>query len=162
MRYMYKAMDKKMAEEICTWEYSAPYDLYNFDSSEETIDELLNGEYFAVMDQENQLAGFFCCGQSARVPGGYTIGVYQDENRLDIGIGMNPTRTGKGEGSIFVAEGLQFMKEKYLQDRFRLVVACFNTRAKNVYKKNGFMETITFLSKVNGKDVEFLCMEMES
>lgn len=161
MTYMFKAMDKQMAEEICTWEYPEPYDLYNFDSSEESIGELLNGEYYAVMDQENQLAGFFCCGQSARVPGGYTVDVYLEKNRLDIGLGMKPTLTGNGQGSVFIADGLRFMKEKYLQERFRLVVACFNTRARNVYKKNGFIERTKFLSKVNGQDVEFLCMETE-
>lgn len=159
MSYNFKPMTKHMAETINSWEYPAPYDIYNFDSSDESIEELMNGEYYGVYDQQNQLAGFFCCGHSARVPGGYSAGIYEEENRLDIGLGLKPSLTGNGQGSLFVAEGLQFMKEHYKQDKFRLVVATFNTRAINVYKKNGFVERDTILSKVHGIDVQFLCME---
>ncbi|WP_422660907.1 GNAT family N-acetyltransferase [Paenibacillus sp. EC2-1] len=152
-------MNRHMAEIICSWEYPAPYDFYSFDSSEEAMEELLNGEYFVVLNRENQLTGYFCYGQSARVAGGYPAGIYLNEERLDIGLGMNPAFTGQGQGRIFVAEGLQFMKERYLHDRFRLVVACFNTRAKKVYIENGFMERSRFYSEVKGKKVEFLWME---
>lgn len=161
MRYTFKPMNRHIAEIICSWEYPAPYDFYSFDSSEEAIEELLNGEYFVVFDRENQLTGYFCSGQSARVAGGYPAGVYLNEERLDIGLGMNPAFTGQGQGRKFVAEGLQFMKERYLHDRFRLVVACFNTRAKKVYIENGFVERSRFYSEVKGKKVEFLWMETE-
>lgn len=70
---------------------------------------------------------------SARVPGGYDAGIYQDKNRLDIGLGMDPFLTGKGQGSAFIAEGLKFMKAYFNQYNFRLVVACFNKRAIAVY-----------------------------
>ena len=159
MSYIFKPMEKLMAETIVTWEYPSPYDLYNFDTSEESLEELMNGDYFCAFDQESHIVGFFCCGHSARVPGGYTAGIYQEEGRLDIGLGMKPALTGKGEGSLFVANGLQFIKERFDQDQFRLVVASFNTRAMSVYKKNGFIERKAFLSKVYGNDVLFLCME---
>ncbi|UNK20646.1 GNAT family N-acetyltransferase [Paenibacillus sp. N3/727] len=159
MMYNFKPMTKHMAEMIMTWEYPAPYDFYNFDSSDESMEELMNGEYYGAFDHQNQLAGFFCCGNSARLPGGYDAGIYVEENRLDIGLGMKPSLTGNGQGSLFVADGLQFMKERYKQDLFRLAVATFNTRAINVYKKNGFVERDTLLSKVHGTDVQFLCME---
>lgn len=160
MMYNFKPMTKHMAEMITTWEYPAPYDFYNLDSSDESIEELMNGEYYGAFDHQNQLAGFFCCGNSARLPGGYDAGIYVEENRLDIGLGMKPSLTGNGQGNLFVADGLQFMKEeRYKQDQFRLAVATFNTRAINVYKKNGFVERDTLLSKVHGTDVQFLCME---
>lgn len=159
MTFIFKPMTKNYAEIIAEWKYEPPYDFYDFDSTEESVQELLNGDYFYVVDHLNTLVGYFCSGNSARVSGGYDAGIYQDEHRLDIGLGMNPSFTGKGQGSEFVAEGLKFMEDLFNLTIFRLVVATFNKRAINVYKKNGFQEKTTFFSRVNGKNVEFLCME---
>lgn len=159
MTFTFKPMTRSGAEQISTWTYLPPYDLYSFEPDEESIEELMNGEYFYAIDELEQIIGFFCYGGSARVGGGYEAGIYEEEKRLDIGLGMKPELTGKGQGSLFVAEGLRFLQDQLKQNDFRLVVASFNKRAMQVYAKNGFCEKSTFFSKVGGKDVEFVCME---
>jgi [ribosomal protein S18]-alanine N-acetyltransferase len=161
MLFTFKPMTRSAAEQISTWTYLPPYDLYSFEPDEESIEELMNGEYFYAMDELDQIVGYFCYGGSARVRGGYEAGIYEDENRLDIGLGMKPALTGKGQGSLFVAEGMRFLENQLNQNDFRLVVASFNKRAMQVYAKNGFYERSTFLSKIGGEDVEFVWMETE-
>jgi ribosomal-protein-alanine N-acetyltransferase len=159
MPFVFKRMTREYAARICTWKYEPPYQLYSFDCNEDGIDELLNGDYLSGLDPKNMLIGFFCSGSSARVPGGYGAGIYEGEDRLDIGLGMEPSLTGKGLGNMFVTEGLQWMRQQFNQDKFRLVVASFNLRAIQVYRKNGFTGKATFFSTVDGKEVEFLHME---
>ncbi|WMT43015.1 GNAT family protein [Paenibacillus sp. D2_2] len=161
MSYTFKEMTREAAVIISQWEYPAPYNFYNMDPDEEGVAELMNGDYFCVTDDASCLVGFFCFGLSARVPGGYTAGLYTDEQRLDIGLGMDPALTGQGLGGVFVQEGLQWLQNQHGQSKFRLVVATFNERAKRVYAENGFVPRGTVLSKINGEEVEFLCMEAD-
>lgn len=161
MSYTFKEMTKEAAVIISHWEYPSPYNFYNMDPDEEGVAELMNGDYFCVTDGTDHIAGFFCFGLSARVPGGYAAGLYIDEQRLDIGLGMNPALTGQGLGSEFVQEGLQWLQRQHGQSTFRLVVASFNERAKRVYAENGFVPRGTVLSKINGEEVEFLYMEAD-
>ncbi|NWL87907.1 N-acetyltransferase [Paenibacillus sp. 79R4] len=161
MRYTFKEMTRDTAVIISQWEYPAPYHFYNMDSDEEGLAELMNGDYFGVTDEAGHIAGFFCFGLSARVPGGYAAGFYMDEQRLDIGLGMDPALTGQGLGSEFLQAGLQWLQQQHGRSRFRLVVASFNERARRVYAKNGFEPRGLVLSRVHGEDVEFLCMEAD-
>lgn len=91
-------MDEEYARQILTWKYEAPYDFYNNEESSESLNELLENPYYAVLNQNNDLVGFFCIGKAAQVPFGHTVGAYS-EDLTDIGIGMNPTLTGQGLGS---------------------------------------------------------------
>jgi len=161
MRYTFKEMTREAAVIISQWEYPAPYNFYNMDPDEEGVAELMNGDYYCVSDEAGRIVGFFCFGLSARVPGGYAAGLYTDEQRIDIGLGMDPTLTGQGLGSEFVQAGMQWLLGQHGQSKFRLVVASFNERARRVYAENGFVPRGTVQSKVNGEDTEFLCMEAD-
>jgi ribosomal-protein-alanine N-acetyltransferase len=159
MPLVFKPMLREYAKQVCAWQYPPPYDFYNMNFDEESIGELLNGDYIAAFDAKSEMIGFFCSGQTARVPGGYSAGIYEEDDRLDIGLGMKPSMTGKGLGSSFVSQGLKYIKENRDHDRFRLVVATFNTRAIRVYRHNGFRDKATFQSSVHGNSVAFLHME---
>ncbi|MGP3786871.1 hypothetical protein [Paenibacillus sp. 1A_MP2] len=50
------------AERIVTWKYDHEYEMYSFSDSDEDIHELMNGEYFSVLDERERLVGFICCG----------------------------------------------------------------------------------------------------
>lgn len=91
-------MTEPLAKAITTWIYPAPYDLYNMDDDEETLSELLDGSYYASINEEGELIGFICIGDAARVPGGYLAGIYGNEQVMDIGLGMRPDLTGRGQG----------------------------------------------------------------
>ncbi|MGJ9382115.1 hypothetical protein [Salipaludibacillus sp. CF4.18] len=75
------------AHEISNWKYEYPYEMYSMDGSPETIQSLLSEEYYAVISDKD-LFGYFCLGKEARVPGGYHIGLYDDDAYVDLGLGM--------------------------------------------------------------------------
>ena len=163
MAYQFQPMTRKYAETMMNWRYQEPYDFYDFENSEEMMRELMNGDYYGVVNDVDveSLIGFFCVRNSARVPGGYSAGIYERLDFLDIGLGLEPSQTGKGLGRAFVKAGMDYLEEHLKHTRFRLVVASFNDRALHVYQENGFVEHCKVISKVHGQDVEFKCMIRE-
>ena len=126
--------------EILNWRYEPPYDIYNSkEVNEEVIEKFLANPITVVVDEFENIIGFYCTGQNARVPKGHDFNVYQEEI-LDIGLGMKPNLTGQGYGSKFFAFILSQMKE----DTLRLTVAKFNKRAMRLYEKFGFKQVDEF------------------
>ncbi|MBW7454693.1 GNAT family N-acetyltransferase [Paenibacillus sepulcri] len=158
--YNFVPMTRQTAEIISGWTYPHPYSIYSMDGSEECIGELMNGDYFYAKDKDsfNPLVGFACCGHSARVPGGYAAGIYNDPDRLDIGLGLRPDRTGKGLGSDFLAQSVQFMSRQFEISKFQLVVVAFNERAINAYEKAGFQQEELFESGADEHQIPFVVM----
>lgn len=154
---MIKVMRIEDAKEISTWVYEEPYSLYSMDSSQETIEELMNGTYFSVYSDKS-LIGYFCYGQSAQVPGGRTEGLYNDKDYMDIGLGLRPDITGKGIGKEFVLKGMEFGINKYNPKAVRLTVAMFNKRAIRVYEKVGFTREASFINKRGAEERQFIIM----
>lgn len=156
--FQYFKMTEQYASLIAGWTYEEPYSLYSMDGGLDDISELMNGDYFYVLDYANELIGFICTGNSARVPGGYQIGIYNDELYIDLGLGLKPELTGKGYGEPFLINSLQFIKDEYDKSDVQLVVAAFNERAIKVYERVGFIKGQSFKSKVSGQDIDFLVM----
>jgi L-amino acid N-acyltransferase YncA len=161
MLLSYHPMKLTDAEKIVTWKYENEYAMYSFSKSNEDIQELMNGEYFSVLDELERVVGFICCGESARVPGGTSIGLYQEEGYLDIGLGLDPDLTGQKIGSVFLKQSLAFLQNQFKSSQFRLVVASFNERAIKVYERSGFKKDKEFYSKVNDEDMLFISMKLE-
>nr|WP_225445752.1 GNAT family protein [Paenibacillus arenosi] len=130
------------------------------DDSNECICELMNDEYFYALDSDNQLVGFICMGNSARVPGGYPTGIYEHDDRLDIGLGLRPDFTGEGKGQQFLLQGIDYLKQHHYAQNLQLVVAAFNERAITVYERAGFVRGMSFMSRIGNKQVEFLSMTL--
>ncbi|MCU6713189.1 GNAT family N-acetyltransferase [Paenibacillus sp. J5C_2022] len=156
--YRFYLMTKNIATQISTWKYEDPYSFYNMDESDECISELLSDEYYYVTNDQNALIGFLCSGNSARVSGGYKAGLYNDNEILDIGLGMTPEITGLGKGQEFLINSILFLKENFKVQKFQLVVAEFNERAIKVYERAGFMKGMNFKSKVKTQEVDFIVM----
>ncbi|WP_353049962.1 GNAT family N-acetyltransferase [Bacillus sp. ISL-35] len=134
---MSEKMNRDLAVTILNWKYDTPYDFYNNDVSEESIEELLNEGYRAVVDEAGSLTGFYCTGPSAQVPAGRAEGVYR-ETAIDIGIGMAPEMTGKGYGYLFFSFVLEELECSRQNHPLRLTVANFNKRAIKLYENIGF------------------------
>lgn len=149
------------ARTIVRWRYEEPYAFYNAGSDlrEEEL-EMLTGAYHAAVDSAGLLAGFFCFGLPAQVPGGHTRGVYKDTDLVDIGLGMRPELTGKGLGLEFVRAGCLFAIETFAPRGLRLVVATFNVRAIRVYERAGFLPVTVFPSQTSRGEVDFLLMTL--
>ncbi|RAP78659.1 GNAT family N-acetyltransferase [Paenibacillus montanisoli] len=129
------------AEEIISWRYEEPYQIYNNESTPELIQEMLNN-YYTVYGDEKQIIGFFCAGNSAQVPNDFYS---YSESYLDIGIGMRPELTNKGLGTEFFSFVLDSMNQIFGDVELRLTVTSFNQRARRLYRKFGFSEDVIFI-----------------
>ncbi|ETI69528.1 GNAT family N-acetyltransferase [Neobacillus vireti] len=148
-----KEMDEIFAEKILSWSYETPYDFYDNEYSVEAVQEMLNHSYSAILDDHDEVFGFFCIGDSAQVPIGADFGAYP-QGYIDVGIGMNPEFTGRGKGFSFFTFILQQIYEVHGVVPVRLTVATFNTRAIRLYEKLGFVKEKEFCHR----DIEFLTM----
>lgn len=146
-------MTESYATEILNWSYAPPYDFYNNELSQEGLDELLNNQYLAVIDQDENLIGFYCIGQSAQVPKGNEFGVYE-KRMVDIGLGVRPDLTGIGFGSEIFRFILEGIHKKTNLSTFRLTVAKFNKRAIRLYENFGFKVENEFYTEL----AEFITM----
>ncbi|WP_020375543.1 GNAT family N-acetyltransferase [Sulfobacillus thermosulfidooxidans] len=152
-RMIVEPINRLVASKISSWKYSEPYDFYNM-NDDAGMDELLNGTYFKVHEDE-MLVGYCCFGKSAIVPIGLQFGAYPENGTVDVGLGMRPDLTGQGRGYVFVSSILEFAMAEYNSNHFRLTVAQFNKRAIALYEKLGFKPIMVFPMG----DVEFLTME---
>jgi [ribosomal protein S18]-alanine N-acetyltransferase len=143
MRLFKRQMDESDATVILGWKYTEPYDFYNNEVTNEAIQELLDGSYYSVIDEQNELIGFFCTGKSAQVPAGSKFDAYKADY-IDIGLGMRPNLTGKGYGLLFCSYILTDINTNYKNIPTRLTVATFNTRAIHLYEKLGFIKKFEF------------------
>ncbi|MEK5057984.1 GNAT family N-acetyltransferase [Paenibacillus sp. FSL H7-0326] len=160
--FRYYLMTEEYAASIAEWTYEESYSFYNMDGSEETISELMNGEYYYVLNDDNELFGFICIGESARVSGGYEVGIYNDDNCIDLGLGLAPSRTGMGNGAHFMADSIKFIIEEYQTSNIQLVVAAFNERAIKVYERVGFVKSQWFKSRVGEEEIDFVLMKLKT
>ena len=149
MEFNFKHIDENIANKITNWHYEGIYAFYDMDQDLEDLKELQNprswvDKYFGVVDECNELIGFFC---------------FEKENGgVIIGLGLRPDLTGKGLGKEFVEAGLEFAKKKYRPNQFSLSVGLFNQRAIRIYEKVGFKFDVVFKNKTNNGEYEFLRM----
>lgn len=139
MDFVFEKMDLLAALQVVSWEYPAPYEVYNLHGSALALARLVDGAYFSVFSQE-QLVGFFCFGSAAQLAGKRDHRLYQDKAYLDVGLGMHPHRCDRGLGSSFVRAGLVYARKQDWRGGFRLTVASNNLRAYKVYSRLGFQE----------------------
>lgn len=153
MNFIIENMNEERAKDILSWEYEKPYDFYNNELTDENLKEILDGTYYALLNDNNQLVGFYCIGESARVHKGKKIGAYSDDS-IDLGLGMNPQLVGKGNGFKFCSFILSTIEENYQEVPLRLTVAKFNQRAIHLYEKLGFVKKDEF----SNDSAEFMTM----
>jgi [ribosomal protein S18]-alanine N-acetyltransferase len=146
-------MTENKARHILNWKYEEPYDLYNNEVSDEALKEMLDGSYYALLNEQNDIVGFFCIGKNAQVPVGHQFDVYAD-SFVDMGLGMDPSLVGKGNGTEFCTFIIQFIEEQYVGTPIRLTVAKFNKRAIHLYEKLGFVPVAEFTNHTT----EFMTM----
>ena len=145
-------MNAAYAEAIAAWHYEGVYSFYDFEQDPEDKAELLDsagwkGRYFAVLDEAEEIIGFFCFDLRG--------------DTVEVGLGLRPERTGKGLGRVFVQAGLAFARERFHPQAFRIQVAEFNQRAIRVYERLGFRKEKKFLQQTNGGEYEFVSMVRE-
>lgn len=137
-------MDRDAALAITRWQYPPPYSVYGLgDDPLATalfLCDIENG-YYQLRDADGALVAFCCFGADAQVPGGdYRAPA------LDLGIGVRPDLTGRGEGMRYLGAVLAFADEHFHPPALRLTVAAFNQRAYRLYHRAGFRAIQRFRS----------------
>lgn len=148
--YSFQLITQEQAEEIAfNWHYDGKYAFYNMEADEEDLTEFLDSEKRAdsvyAVTENNRLIVFFSISQ-------------EENNIIDIGLGLRPDLTGQGLGYTFLATGINYIKERFSPVCITLAVAIFNDRAIKLYMKAGFKKTTTFLQSTNGGEYEFVKM----
>lgn len=137
-------LTEEEARAVLGWRYEPPYDGYNADpdAAEANLATLLDpaNRYFGARDAAGTLVGYCCYGPDARVGGGD----YADPSLVDVGLGLRPDRTGRGDGLAFALAVLEFGRRRLGARRYRLTVAAFNARAMRVYERAGFRAASRF------------------
>jgi [ribosomal protein S18]-alanine N-acetyltransferase len=142
VQFKFVSMEEADARAIMAWRYEGQYAIYNWegeDDPEEMLDR--RSPHYAVKDEHGELVGFFAYGSAAYVWGSAESHLYSENNMITIGLGMRPDLTGKGLGLAFTRAGLDFAREHFKPDYFRLYVLTFNERAMRVYERAGFERT---------------------
>ncbi|MDF1811495.1 MAG: GNAT family N-acetyltransferase [Verrucomicrobiales bacterium] len=155
MNILFEPMNRSHAEEIISWHYDPPYDIYNMggQNREDDIAYLLDSQnrFFAVIC-ESAVIGFRSFGPDGRVFGGE-----YDDSFTDTGGGLRPDLTGRGLGTEIIKAGIKYGKEELGIEDFRVTVAAFNMRAIKVCERIGFKERQRFQRPNDNR--EFVVLE---
>lgn len=151
MAYKFSVMTQEQAENIAfNWHYDDEYSFYNMEDDEEDLEEFLNpqerGNSTVAVTEANELVAFFSYSKVA-------------DRTFDIGLGMRPDLTGKGNGIEFLRAVINFINAEVNPEKITLSVAIFNQRAIKLYRNIGFIDVNTFMQNTNGSTFEFLKME---
>ena len=139
MQFHFVLLEEADARAILAWRYEGQYTIYNWDGEDDPAEMLdRRSPHYAVKDERGELVGFFAYGSSAQVWSSGEPHLYSENNTITIGLGMRPDLTGKGLGLTFTQAGLDFAREHFKPDFFRLYVLTFNERAIRVYERAGF------------------------
>ena len=139
-------LTRQHAQDIATWQYTAPYDVYDMVGTDAA--ELLLPEvgYHAVLAGD-RLIGFRSFGPDGQVPGWD-----YDESSLDTGGGLRPELTGQGLGRAVISAGLAYGRARFAPTAFRITVASFNVRALRTVESLGFQRIGTFDASRDGRE----------
>jgi ribosomal-protein-alanine N-acetyltransferase len=148
-------MTAAYAGQIVTWRYPAPYDCYDMTSADPAFLNSPASGYFALVDDAG-LLGFRSFGADGQVPGGD-----YDDSALDTGGGLRPDLTGVGLGRQAIATGLDFGRQQFRPQAFRVTVATFNIRAQRVITSLGFRNIGSFRALADGRSYELLTRPAE-
>ena len=145
MPLVIRNMSENFAVQILNWKYHTPYDFYNNELNLDTLKEMLENSYYIVLDQNDKLVGFFCIGNSAKVPIGIQFGAYSEE-LIDIGIGMKPELTMDGQ----VVGAFRFYRKK-TQNKISL----YQFAISEAYRGTGLLKKM--LTRINDLPIVALC-----
>lgn len=145
-------MERAHAEQICSWLYEPPYNIYSW-LKWEHMEELgvefgdpgvRARQYVSVINEAGELTGF-----AQLFP---MVGVTR------LGIGMRPDCCGKGIGASFVQAIVKEAQRRYPDHEIDLEVLTWNTRAIRAYQKAGFVITDEYEQQTPEGLKSFYCM----
>lgn len=151
-------LTEQNGKEICTWQYEAPYDIYNwdtweamFEAADEFADPVIRKEqYYGVFAHSGEWAS------SSLLLGFAQLFPMSGVTRL--GLGLRPDLCGQGIGAAFVKSIVKAALEKAPSNQVDLEVLIWNTRAYKAYEQAGFVYEQTYERMTSRGKVEFHVM----
>lgn len=137
-----RTLSEPDAQEVCTWRYPAPYDVYN--CPEWTI---VNAQGWAIADPQRRAAEFFAVSASCGNP--ELLGFFRLQpcrGFTMIGLGLRPDVCGQGFGNALMTLIIRTAQKQCDALPLRLQVRTFNQRAIRCYAQAGF-RTMTIFEK---------------
>ena len=161
MDFTIRAFCEADANEIATWRYEPPYDVYDLTEDPSLDSEMREtgrsgATWFAADDAATgTLAGFLeLVASESETEGGTRV-----EVEVGVGLGLRPELTGKGFGLPFVEAALAFSRERWQPSTFALDVFPWNERAIRCYERAGFERGEVYVRTFpDGNEVTFLRM----
>jgi len=119
------------ASEVATWHYEPPYDFYDLASDPADAAEMRDPTYAShfravLTNGDHRLDAFWYFDW--------------DDDVVEVGIGLRPDLTGRGQGESFLRAQLEYAAQSWQPKTFRLFVAAWNERAIRLYERLGFHE----------------------
>ena len=130
------------------WHYGGQYSFYDMENDLEDLEEIITpklrgDKYYQVVDDQDELVGYFCLERLS-------------EGKVEVGLGLRPDLTGRGLGLNFITEIEAFIQNNFNYRIVVLSVASFNKRAIKVYQRAGFKTDGSKLQKSNDSVYEFI------
>lgn len=133
MKFQITGLSEAQAKEICDeWVYEGEYAVYNVSWADAVkqrwsiADEKKRAYQFrGVFDANNSLIGFFRMTED-------------EQNGVEIGMGMRPDLCGRGLGTAFVDVVTAYSQRQHPQKKLYLEVRSFNHRAIKCYQRAGY------------------------
>ena len=151
MRVSIRSLTAPDVEAMRAWRYDPPYERYDLDADPSDVDLMLaatasGGGWFAADDADSgELVGFF--------------EFIATGDEIEVGLGLRPDLTGRGLGAEYLAQGLDFARERWAPATFWLDVYEWNVRAIRAYERAGFVRGDVYLRRFDdGNEKEFLRM----
>ena len=126
-----RAMTAADAELVAGWRYDGDWAVYDQPSVSAFLDQL--PLYFVVEDGSGPV-GFLCIGAAARV-----AGMAEEKDTVDLGLGLRPDLTGRGNGQQFGAVVLRFVEARFPSKTVRAAVQSWNARSLSLTRSLGFV-----------------------
>ena len=151
---MITPMNISVVKAICSWRYESPYDVYNYT----TFEEALQNKSPLLQDENKDN---YLCFWSGDTLAAY-INIYQQNSNVFIGIALSPDHCGKGFGKTYLKKGIETAKSRHPDKEIWIQVRSWNVRAVKCYESCGFAEKNKETIKDRfGNDEEFVFMMLE-
>ncbi|MGD9531216.1 MAG: GNAT family N-acetyltransferase [Dehalococcoidia bacterium] len=151
-RLVVRPVRETEARVIARWRYSGPWRVYDLGPNATTVNAA-NG-YEAVADHSSdELVGFCCSGEEARVPG-----LRGEPDLVDVGLGMAPEWVGAGHGAEFGRVVVGHYRAMHPGVALRAAVQSWNKRSLRVTVRLGFVDRGHHECAQGGQDVRYSVM----
>lgn len=157
MKLFVGKLTEESAKQVCAWKYEGEYSVYDFvpwDTASRqgwsvTDPEAREAGFRAVTDEQGEFIGFFRMTKD-------------EQEKIEVGLGLRPDRCGQGIGKDFVKLITQYTLNQHPGRRICMEVRTFNKRAIKCYEACGYKIVLRHHKKFPWGSDEYFLMEYQN